>query len=199
MPYSSATFLKKAKEKYTRNVTKEIIKTARKAVDETGEILYKELFQTFDKCIDKFYEYETRRYFRHETGRGTGTGMNLYRASQFRINYDSDDHVKSIHVGWNANDMAPYESWKDKDGELHPVNADYVLKRVMSGIRGLEDEYADRGFGSYDNHWSVDSLSTKYFGTLSGTPDKIFDDIEKQWKKVRKRLFQERLNERMGS
>lgn len=199
MPYSSATFLKKAKEEYTRSVTKEIIKTARKAVDETGEILYKELFQTFDKCIDKFYEYETRRYYRHETGRGTGTGMNLYRASQFRINYDSNDHVKSIHVGWNANDMAPYKSWKDKDGELHPVNADYVLKNVMKGIRGLEDEYADRGFGSYNNHWSVDSLSTKYFGTLSGTPDKIFDDIEKQWKKVRKRLFQERLNKRMGS
>ena len=71
----------------------------------------------------------------------------------------------------------------------------------MNGIRGLEDEYMERGFATYNNHWSVDSLTTKrnIFGTLSGTPNEIFDNIEQQWKKVSKDLFQKRFNERIKS
>ena len=201
MPYSEATLLRQAKEKYIKKVTKEIVTTAKKALDTTAEELYKETFQIFDKCIDQFYAYETRRYYRHETGRGTGTGMNLYRASQFRLQYDSEGHAKSLHIGWNANDMAPYKSWKDKNGNYHHVSADYVLNNVMNGIRGLEDEYVENGFAPYNNHWSVNNLETKnkYFGTLSGTPNEIFSDIEKQWKSVSRGLFQKYFNNYIGS
>lgn len=191
MPYSEATLLKKAKEKLVEKITEEIIEESKTALDKTAEELCKDMSEIFDKCIDEFYKYETKSYYRHDTGRGTGTGMNLYRANQFRLNYGTDDHVKSVHIGWNANDMAPYTSWKDRNKKSHPVSADYVLKNTMNGIRGLEDKYVDRGYAPYDNHWSVDNLTTKrnYFGKLSGTPNEIFDNIESQWKTVRKKVF----------
>ena len=99
-------------------------------------------------------------------------------------------------MGWNADDMEPYKSWKDRDGNYHPVSATYVLNNVMNGIRGLEDEYMMKGFAIYNNHWAVDSLKTKrnYFGTLSGTPDEIFENVEGQWKTVRQKVFNKYIN-----
>ena len=192
MPYSEATLHKKAKEKMIKKQTEEVIEELKIALDKTATELCKDMSEIFDRCIDKFYKYKTESYYRHETGRGTCTGMNLYRANQFRLNYGTDGHVKSVHIGWNANDMAPYRSWKDKDGNYHPVSADYVLKNTMNGIRGLEDKYVNKGFAPYDNHWSVDSFTTErnYFKIISGTPNEIFENIEKeQWKTVRKEVF----------
>lgn len=196
MPYSEATLLKKAKEKMIKKITEEVIEESKMALDKTAVELCKDMSEIFDKCIDKFYEYKTESYYRHETGRGTSTGMNLYRANQFRVNYGTDGHVKSVHIGWNANDMAPYRSWKDEDGIYHPVSADYVLKNTMNGIRGLEDEYVNKGFAPYNNHWTVNSLITKrnYFGELSGTPNKIFKDVVDKWKTVRKEVFDRHIN-----
>jgi hypothetical protein len=191
MPRSQKALLDKTKKQLTKKITEQVVEDLKTALDKTANELCKDMSEIFDKCIDKFYEYETRKYYRHETGRGTGTGMNLYRANQFKLNYGSDGHVKSIHMGWNANDMAPYKSWKDREGNYHPVGADYVLRNVMNGIRGLEDDYIENGFASYNNHWTVNNLKTKrnYFGELSGTPNEIFKNVEKQWKTVRKKVF----------
>ena len=191
MPYSEATLHEQAKKKLIKKITKDVIEESKNALDKTAIELCKDMSDIFDKCIDKFYNYKTTSYYRHETGLGTRDGINLYRANQFRVNCGSDGHVKSVHIGWNANDMAPYRSWKDANEKSHIVSADYVLKLTMSGIRGLEDKYMNRGFAAYDNHWSVDSLTTKrnYFGTLSGTPNEIFENIENKWKTVRKKVF----------
>ena len=83
--------------------------------------------------------------------------------------------------------MLPYKSWKDKDGEYHEVSTEYVLKNVMNGIRGLEDEYSDRGYGTYDNHWSA-TIDSSLFGELSGTPEKIFEKFDSTWRNVAKEL-----------
>jgi len=191
MPYSESTLMKKTKEKMTKKITEVVVEELKNALDKTATELCKDMSEIFDKCIDRFYEYETQKYYRHETGRGTGTGMNLYRANQFRLNYGSDGHIKSVHIGWNSDKMEPYKSWKDAEGNSHPVSTSYVLNNVMNGIRGLEDEYMVKGFALYPNHWTVDGLKTKknYFGTLSGTPNEIFGDIERQWKTVRKKVF----------
>ena len=196
MPYSESTLGKKAKEKLTEKIKEEVYEELKTALDKTAEELCKEMAFIFDECIKKFYEYETRSYYRHETGRGTGTGINLYRANQFRLNYGLDRHVKSVHMGWNANDMSPYHPWKDREGNYHTVEASYVLENTMNGIRGLEDEYVNSGYAPYDNHWSVDNITTKanHFGTLSGTPNEIFENIENQWKNVSKKVFYKYLN-----
>lgn len=196
MPYSKNILKRKQIEKLTKKITDEIVEDLKNVLDKTATELCKDMSEIFDKCIDEFYKYETRSYYRHDTGRGTGTGMNLYRANQFRVKYDSDNHAKSIHIGWNANDMTPYKSWKDKDGNYHPVSATYVLNNTMRGIRGLEDEYVNSGYAPYDNHWTVNDLKTRrnYFGTLSGTPDEIFENVERQWKTVRQKVFDKYMN-----
>jgi hypothetical protein len=191
MPYSKNTLQRKRIDKLVEKITPQVVEKLKGALDKTASELCKDMSQIFDKCIDKFYEYETRSYYRHETGRGTGTGMNLYRANQFKLKYGSDGHVKSVHIGWNANDMSPYKSWKDRYGDYHSVSAAYVLENTMKGIRGLEDEYMHGCYAPYDNHWTIDNLKTKrnYFGTLSGTPNEIFDNVERQWKDVRQTVF----------
>jgi hypothetical protein len=188
MPYSASKLFEKKQEKLQNQLIQSLTETCYKALDLTAEDLYKEAWQIFDKCMDQFYRYKTTSYYRHETGIGTRTGMNLYRANQFRINYGIDDHVSSLHIGWNDNDMASYKPWKDADGNLHQIDKDYVLYNVMRGIRGLEDESMLNGFAPYDNHWSAE-VQTKYFGMLSGTPNQIFDVFEREWDDVSRKLF----------
>lgn len=181
---------KRAEQRFKNN----LINTLNNALDLTAEVLYKEVsLKVFDKCIDQFYMYETKRYYRHDTGKGSGTGMNLYRANNCQIIYREDGHVSRIHVGWNANDMAPYKMWKDKDGNLHPVSAEYVLNNVMNGIRGLEDEYMSKSFATYNNHWSA-NINSDIFGSLSGTPNEIFDEIDSMWQSVTRQLFRKHFN-----
>ena len=188
MPYSASKLLKKKQEKYQNKIIQSLTEICYTAIDLTAEELHKEAWKIFDQCMDKFYRYKTTSYYRHDTGRGTRTGMNLYRASQFRINYGSDGHVSSVHIGWNDSDMKPYKPWKDINGQIHQVDKDYVLHNVMSGIRGLEDEYMPNGFAPYDNHWSA-KVSTTHFGILEGTPNDIFDMYEYKYKNVARKLF----------
>ena len=172
MPYSKQRQFEQRKQKLIDKYVEKYYDAAIEAIDKTANELVNEASRVFDNCIDKFYEYETRVYYRHETGRGTGTGINLYRASQIHLNYKNGEIV-GFHIGWNANDMASYKH----------VDSEYVLDNVMNGIRGLEDKYMRKGFGTYDNHWSA-TVETKYFGTLSGTPNQIFDEIDAKWKAV---------------
>ena len=188
MPYSASKIIEKKTEKHIDKVIKSITETCYNALDLTAQDLYKEAYRIFDECIDQFYKYKTRSYHRHETGKGTRTGINLYRASQFKLNYGADEHVFSFYFGWNGDDMDSYKPWKDRDGNIHPVDKEYVLDNVMSGIRGLEDEYMLKGFAPYDNHWSA-KINSRYFGNMTGTPDDIFDIFESQWDNVSRELF----------
>ena len=172
MPYSKQKQFEKRKQKLIDKYVEKYYDAAIGAIDKTAKELVNEASRIFDNCIDQFYLYETKRYYRHETGRGTGTGINLYRANQMYLNYKNGEIV-GFHIGWNANDMASYKH----------VGAEYVLDNVMKGIRGLEDEYMRNSFSTYDNHWSA-TVETKYFGTLSGTPNQIFDVFDSQWKAV---------------
>lgn len=167
MPYSFEKQARKSAQAFLRKIEKNVVDPS---ITLTAEQITKDLSDTFDKCIDDFYMYETRRYYRHEVGRGTGTGWNLYLANQFRVNY-SGKNAKSIHFGWNGNDMATYKSLS-KGGT---VSRDHVLDSVMNGIRFNGD-----GSNYYpEMTWRLSSpISTEYFGTISGdTPDSIFEQM----------------------
>lgn len=182
MSYSSER--KKSMEAFLRKIEKNAVDPAMVL---TAEQITKDLSDTFDKCIDDFYMYETRRYYRHETGRGTGTGWNLYLANQFRVNY-SGKIATSIHFGWNGNDMATYKSLS-KGGN---VDREHVLDSVMNGIRFNGD-----GSSYYpEMSWTLSSpISTEYFGTISGsTPDIIFEQMLNKMFSVQYKLSRKNFN-----
>lgn len=174
------------KKKWVEKNTKLFLEAAKDAASKTLEEICQEGAKMFDKCIDQFYEYQTRSYYRHEVGRGTGTGWNLYLANRFKKVYHKG-RVVGFTSGWDATDMMPYKSWRDRNGNYHPISTEYVLNNVMNGIRGLEDEYVNRGYGTYDNHWSA-TINSSLFGTLSGTPEEIFKVFDDTWKEVATRL-----------
>lgn len=170
------------KSKWVKKNTKLFVEAAKDAASQTLEEICQEGAKMFDQCIDEFYKYQTRSYYRHETGRGTGTGWNLYLANGFKKVY-SNGRVVGFISGWDSTNMLPYKSWRDRNGVYHPVTTEYVLNNTMNGIRGLEDEYVDRGYGTYDNHWSA-TVNSSLFGNLYGTPKEIFDVFDRTWKDV---------------
>lgn len=166
MPYS----FKKQAEKGAKNYLKKIEKVVDAAVTLTAEQITKDLSDTFDKCIDDFYLYETTSYYRHEVGKGTGTGWNLYLANRFKVNY-SGKNAKSIHFGWSNADrlMGSYKIKNEQQGIEH------VIDSVMNGIRFDGD-----GSNYYPTMtWTLSSpISTEYFGIIKGgTPNSIFEQI----------------------
>ena len=168
MPYSFEKQAKKSANAYLKKIERKVVDPA---ITLTAEQIVRDLSNAFDKCIDNFYLYKTTSYYRHEVGVGTGNGINLYRANQFRVNY-SGKYAKSIHFGWNGNDMDGYK--------LHGVGSvdrEHVLDSVMNGIRfdGDGSEYYNRWIMT----WELSSpIETKYFGTISGrTPDNIFEQM----------------------
>ena len=179
MPYSTKKLLEKEVKKYAKKAKENFVETAIEAKHKTFKELYRETSFIFDRCIDQYYRYETTSYYRHETGKGSGTGVNLYRANQMQ-------HIQNgirdmLVLGWDGSDVAAYKS---------KINPDYVMDNVANGIRGVEDAYMKYAYKPYDNHWSA-IVESKYFGTLEGTMNNIFDEIERQWNDVSGNLFTE--------
>ena len=176
MPYS----FKRQAEHGQKMFLRKIESIVDDAVTLTAEQITEDLSNTFDKCIDDFYSYETRSYYRHEVGKGTGTGWNLYLANNFQVNYRGGV-ATSIHFGWNGNEMLAYRPLNGKS-----IDADYVLDRVMEGVRFDGD-----GSEHYPEiKWRLSSsISTKYFGTLKGaTPNSIFNQMIDKMYSVQRNL-----------
>ena len=168
----------------------------RKALNYTAEEIYKDAITTFDKCIDQFYVYETQSYYRHEVGRGTRNGINLYRANNTRIDY-SGRSINGIYVGWNGKDMSPYKPLsvgKGDNKKIVNVSTEHVLDSVMNGIRFNGDGKNNGYFPSMK--WNLFSpIKTTHFGTLSGeTPNKIFDIFESKADDVMVKIFNQKYN-----
>lgn len=172
MPYSLQRQLEHKKKMWIKRNTALFANAAKEAASRALEEVCEEGSKIFDQCIDQFYMYKTRSYYRHEAGKGTGTGWNLYLANGFRKSY-KNGYVTSFTSGWDSRDMLPYGS----------VTAEYVLNNVMNGIRGLEDKYMRFSFGEYDNHWAA-SISSPLFGELNGTPEQIFQIFDNEWRSV---------------
>jgi len=186
MPHSTKKLLEKEIEKQAQKAKNDFIKIAIEAKKRTFTELSKDVSKIFDDCIDQFYRYETRSYYRHETGIGSGTGINLYRANQ--IQHITNGIRDTLEIGWSGDDMAPYGSWRDKDGDIHSVDRDYVMDNVAKGIRGLEDKYMVKGFAPYNNHWSA-NVHSEHFGNLKGTMNSIFNTVAKKWNNISGEVF----------
>ena len=165
MPYSAKKIIEKEVKKYAKNEKKEFVKIAIKAKHDVFKELHRETSSIFDKCIDQYYRYKTTSYYRHETGIGSRTGINLYRANQMQ--HIQNGIRDTLVLGWDGSeDMAAYTS---------KIDPDYVMDNVANGIRGVEDAYMKYAYRPYNNHWSA-IVQSKYFGTLKGTMNDIFDE-----------------------
>jgi hypothetical protein len=180
MPYSAEKML----EHHAKKFVNKLLDIAYDAIDITTEQIAKDLSDTFDKCIDDFYSYETEYYYRHEIGKGTGTGWNLYLANEFGVAY-SGSSTLGIYCGWEGEgNMSPYRDWRDRNGKDQPISVDHVLDSVMNGIRF-------NGDGTFPAmEWRLKNpIRTTYFGTIkASTPDQVFDVIMDSMYKVRRNL-----------
>lgn len=181
MPYGKSKTEEHAKQMYLKKLKEKVVEPA---VTLTAEQICDDLIKTFEKCIDEFYKYETKSYYRHEVGRGTGTGWNLYLANQTEIIYNGDV-VKYIVCGWDGTEMLPYFLSNGK-GNKKPVNTEHVLDSVMNGVRFNGDGTSKY----YKMKWEIENgIETQYFGTLDGkTPKKIFTQIMDEMFNVQKTL-----------
>lgn len=184
--------LKKVGEGYEyltiENFKNRLAAETKQATLEFMDDLWKDLHLLFDKCIDQYYKYTTRRYYRHDVGRGTGTGSNLYRA------IDEKYSGYTLRLKISSSDMAGYKPYKDKEGSEHSVDAGYVLNNVMSGIRGLP--YSASRYGGDSMSWSA-SVSTNLFGNLSGTINDILDTIEDKFPDIGSKYIADKVLERI--
>ena len=143
------------------------------AAEKTKEIISK----AYDDIIDQYYLYKTTSYYRHGTGIGTGTGINLYRSNNISLyptNVGENDRYTGFILDINANDMSGYPRYsKDK-----------VLDNVLNGIRGVP-----RGFS-----WLINKKNNRMMAMMQreinfsanikannesfqGTPNDILDKL----------------------
>ena len=163
MPYGKSKTEEHEKQMYLKKIRTKVVEPA---VTLTAEQICDDLIKTFEKCIDEFYKYKTKSYYRHEVGRGTKSGWNLYLANQMEVVYKGNV-VNYMILGWDGTEMLPYFLSKGK-----PVSTEHVLDSVMKGVRFDGD-----GTSKYPKmEWEIENgIETQYFGTLNGkTPKEIF-------------------------
>lgn len=111
------------KKSIEKKVMEEAIAMVADIVDLTLTKAIKDLRFMYEEYIDQYYAYSTRYYYRHETGKGTGTGMNLYRADM--IKYDKP--AGKVFINISGEEMSPYKK----------VSTDHVLGMVLDGYRPM--------------------------------------------------------------
>lgn len=126
--------------------------------------LKREAEKMYDSFIDQFYSYKTRSYVRHgQTRPGTGTGINLYRGQQIRIE-------KTKHNGFTLDNLVIEFNGLDMESKKYRYNtADEVLDYVMNGIRfthKFESDWTMTWEGNYDG---------EYYSSLNQNMKQAFD------------------------
>ena len=163
-------------EKVWGEVVKDVSKAADKAHISTLMELKKEASNMYNKLIRDYYEYETQCYIRHgQSEPGTGTGENLYRANNIRVQggklYIETDY-KKMETGYRR----------------HGRNT--VLEMVKSGQR-----YAGRRHDPVP--WFGDFLGN--YITLSHTYiNEAFEDFENNLDDMYNRIFLDKMTSLKG-
>ena len=101
-----------------------------KVVAEADAKIIQEFNKMYEDMIDQYYTYRTKYYYRHDAGKGTGIGLNLYRARDMRIEYGTmlDDY---FIFGLAESEMEGYKH----------TSIEQVLENVMKGWRRVSEDY----------------------------------------------------------
>lgn len=130
----------------------------------------------YKQAVSQFYSYVTTRYYRHVTGKGTGTGVNLYKSNLTEIvsspSYFNDVPSSSINYKIAADNMDDY--WKprrEESGYGNVLPASYVLDVILAGTRGIPGHYG-MPYAEFIN--VRDSIGNTYSGVTLG---ELFDQF----------------------
>ncbi len=165
--------------------------------------------KVFDKMIDQYYEYKTKRYYRHETGRGTGTGANLYRAYHAMFKPGLDENVFGYTIdarrlaGNKKLKISKMEDYRQLNGTVQPAGPilDYIMKggRSMPPFMHIGSSYikaAVEGSQDYPTSWAP-NFDDEFFGHISGQPYAALKNAIKGVPKVLKNYFWQEANARL--
>ena len=153
-------------EAFVENLLENIYPCIIAASDYAAERVKIEYSKAFDEMIRQYYLYKTTSYYRHEVGVGTRTGVNLYRASNFKLDYDDG---YEILIDINAKDMDEYYGYSKEK----------VLDNVLDGIRGVEFAGSSLNGRFMFFHDEFRAKSINFYGIkYNGTPREILDQIK---------------------
>lgn len=153
-----AVTIKIDEEQLIKDIVKSIEKACKNQLDHADNTLKHEFEKLYDQIIDQYYTYVTQYYYRHEVGKGTGNGLNLYRASDMHMDIGGGKFDDDFVFGLNENDMDGYKY----------STPEQVLENVMSGWR--------REVGGITTFRAKDvEFCGRYF---SGTPYEILEQIK---------------------
>lgn len=147
--------VKKAVSGAMSKVKREYDSMCRQVINLTAEEMTRDLRNLYEKYIDDYYGYVTKSYYRHEVGKGTGNGVNLYRGDMISYNKSA----KQITIRIKGDQMSPYRKFP----------ADSVLDMIGNGIRPMG--VVNGRFNS--TRWES-SYESDYFNT-SATLNKAMD------------------------
>ena len=131
--------------------------------------IFGEAVAMFNTYIDIYYSYNTKKYSRHETGVGSGTGVSLYKVEDFTFfPMTPGGGLPEFQFNFNTGALPGYK---------HHSN-DAVWNIIANGGRGLPGK---RGFqrwrGSYSGPlFSYSSHITEAYKDLSKSAEKIADE-----------------------
>ena len=137
----------------------------------TIQELYEEAVNLYDSLIEQYYKYETKSYYRHNAGVGTGWGDNLYYGKDFYIDNNFD-----LNIEFNGKNMEKYKN----------DTRDEVLSIVKAGFRGVPGKWLKPWEGSYDG---------LYFGISDTNIDNAFRVFETNFNYMYEYIFKSKLKE----
>lgn len=178
MPYSLEKKVKKRldkiSEKFLEQYDKETDEIWEKSVNKTFEELHEEAVNMYDSLIEQYYKYETKSYYRHHVGIGTGTGENLYYGKQITWN---SGYIPQLSIKFSGENMDNYRH----------NSSDEVLNMVMHGIRGVPSKgWWTTWKGSYNG---------KYFSVGGVDVTTAFNLFEDNFEYLSRYIFKEKINE----
>lgn len=153
--------------------------------------LKREIEKLYDKYLDQFYAYRTTSYYRHGTGKGTGTGINLYRANDIKIKTDkytyrfgneSKDYVlNELVIEFDPSNMEEYKGTYRSGGSKKQVDREFVFDQVLDGNRGLPGSWGQSWEGEYESeYFEFSGIMRKAIEEFMSEEDEILYSIFKK-------------------
>lgn len=169
------------KKQIVREITKRFEKEYEKQLKFADKMLTHEFEKLYDQIIDQYYTYVTQYYYRHDVGKGTGNGVNLYRASNMHMAIGGGKLDDDFIFGLDDSKL---------DTKRYNTTAEQVLENVMDGWRRTSHDYTGWYSGNTNEEVKTDKNGNPYYVSkftakvefcgiyFSGTPDEILEQID---------------------
>ena len=183
-------------KKLAQQIMNSIEKQCRNQLLYADGVINNEFEKLYEQIIDQYYSYVTQYYYRHDVGKGTGNGVNLYRASNMHMVNGSGKFDDDFIFGLDNSELHT---------KKYKTTAEQVLENVMNGWRRTSHDYTGWYSGTATEEIKTDKNGNPYYVSkftanvefcglhFSGTPNEIIEQIQNSGivEKYRYKLFME--------